>query len=483
MGLSTLDVPTSPHRRRAADPGYFKIEEEHLLQFWESESTRPVIEGASSESQADLEAMSDRSLFDLLNHPFRPREEIRREQFERVREIVELAYNEVPVYAEKYRAVGFKPGDLKTWEDFERLPVITKDELMAADLNHRLSRRWPAEQLFSTRTFGSSGRTLKLKVNSEAILRDTLQGVRQFWLQSGLKYDRDHLTAMIYTVPWWYESVGGDFPTAFISGLITPEAVCRILNDLKPHVISCYPTNLKALIPFWGAMNRGNLGLVIVHSESSSPAERRRWSTELGVPVRDEYSSEEATRIALELPCGHYHVCEDAVYLEALDPETYRPQRPGTPGLAVVTNLLNEAMPFIRYVQGDYVTRPAKPGRCLIGWSQLASVNGRVNDSFINRKGREVPAGTILDLTYRWMFDTGVNLEEFELAQKAPDVVRATMQIAASVPPSKVEGALHHLGDLLRVCLGHPVGVEAEVVPKFPRRPGKRRPIRRDFVP
>ena len=396
---------------------------------------------------------------------------------------MELAYDEVPVYAEKYRAVGFKPGDLKTWEDFERLPVITKDELMAAFPDRCLSRRWPAEDLFSTRSFGSSGKTLLIMVNQEAILRDTLQEVRQLWLQSGLKYSRDHLTAMIYTIPWWFETIGDDFSTAFISGLIAPEAVSHILNDLKPHIISCYPTYLRALIPFWESIDRSNLDLAIIHSESSSSMERRRWSAALGIPVRDEYSSEEATRIALELPCGHYHVCEDAVCLEVLDPEMYRPQPPGTPGLAVVTNLLNEAMPFIRYVQGDYVTWPAEPGRCLIGWSQLASIDGRVNDSFINREGREVPAGTILDLTYRWMFDAGVNLEEFELIQKAPDAIRATMQVDASVPRSKVEGSLHHLHDLLRVCLGHPLEVEAEVVPSFPRRPGKRRPIRREFTP
>lgn len=394
-----------------------------------------------------------------------------------------MAYDEVPVYAEKYRAVGFKPSDLKTWEDFERLPVVTKDDLIGPSPERFLSRRWKLEDLSSTRTFGSSGKTLTIKVDLEAILQDTLQGVRQFWLQSGLKYSRDHMTAMIYTVPWWFESIGDDFRSAFISGLITPETSSRILNELKPHIISCYPTNLKALLPFRDSIDRSNLYLAIIHSESSSPLERRRWSAELGVPVRDEYSSEEGTRIALEMPCGHHHVCEDAVCLEVLDPKTHQPQSPGTPGLAVITNLLNTAMPFIRYVQGDYVTRPVEPGRCLFGWSQLTSIDGRVNDSFITRDGREVPAGTILDLTYRWMFDAGVSLEEFELLQKAPDAIHATLQVAASVPASKVDGSLHHLGDLLRVCLGHPVKVEAQVVPHFPKRPGKRRPIRRDFTP
>jgi phenylacetate-CoA ligase len=112
----------------------------------------------------------------------------------------------------------------------------------------------------------------------------------------------------------------------------------------------------------------------------------------------------------IELPCGHYHVCEDSVHLDVLDLETLQPQLPGRSGLAVVTNLLNEAMPFICYVQGDYVTRPENPEPCEINWSQIASIDGRLNDAFINRAGRKVPAGSILDATYRWMFDCELHL-------------------------------------------------------------------------
>ena len=196
---------------------------------------------------------------------------------------------------------------------------------------------------------------------------DTLQGIRQMWLQSGMKYRPEHLTAMLYTVPWWFDAIDGDFPSAFISGLIAPRMVGQILDEMRPHILSCYPTNLKALLPHWDSMDRSNLYMAIVHSEGSTPAERQEWSKKLGIPVLDEYSSEEATRMALELPCGHYHVCEDAVHLEVLHPHTLAPQADGDSGLAVVTNLLNEAMPFIRYVQGDYVTRPKVASPCAPG--------------------------------------------------------------------------------------------------------------------
>lgn len=452
------------------------------MQYWESEGTRPQFTGGSWEGGVALTDLSQKYLSRCFHHPFQSLDEIRAGQFDRIRFLVDLAYREIPVYAEKYRAAGFHPNDLRSWQDYERLPVITKDELVEAFPERCVSRRWPLEELFSTRSSGSSGKTLLIKVNEEAILVDTLQGVRQFWLQSGLKYGRDHLTAHIYTVPWWFDKVGDSFPTAFISSLIAPDAISDILGELKPQVISCYPTNLKAIMPYWGRFDHSDIYLAVIHSEGSTRIERREWSKDLGIPVLDEYSSEEATRIALELPCGHYHVCEDSVYLEVLDPQTHQAKADGEAGLAVVTNLLNEAMPFIRYCQGDYVTRPRSADRCLVGWSQLASVDGRVNDSFINRYGRVIPAGTILDVSYRWMFDVGIHLKGFELIQKQPDEIQAVLTVDDHVAAAMVQSSLDHLQKLLHVCMSHPVIVDAEVTRNLPKREGKSRPIRRAFA-
>jgi phenylacetate-CoA ligase len=455
-----------------------KSQEQRRLLYWESEVTRPHIQGASSQADDALKELSQWYLPKCLQHPFRPLEDIRAEQFKRIQHLVELAYNDIPVYANKYRAAGFKPSDLKSWADYERLPIITKDELVEAFPHQCVNPRWPIEDLFSTRSSGSSGKTLLIKVNLDAILLDTVQGIRQLWLQSGLKYSRDQLAAHVYTVPWWFESVGGDFSTAFISGLIPPQTVSAILDELGPHVLSCYPTNLKALLPYWDDFDRSNLYLAVVHSEASSPLERQSWTKQLGVPVLDEYSSEEATRIALELPCGHYHVCEDSVYLEVLEPETLRPQEDGTAGLCVVTNLLNEAMPFLRYSQGDHVTRPVIAAECLVGWSQLASLDGRINDSFVNAVGRVVPAGTILDLMYRWMFDAGVHFREFELIQRKPDEVELFLVTDGPFEDSRIRASMSHMQDLLEVCMDHPVTVKMHIVRGFPKRAAKRRPIR-----
>lgn len=451
------------------------------MEIWESDHTRPPQTIPSEPLKRAVRDAFDSGFASCMRHPFRPAQEIRQQQLQRIKALVQLAYDEIAVYGDKYRAAGFAPSSLRTWEDVQNIPPITKAELMAAFPDRCVHPRFDAAQLYKTRSSGSSGQTLAIRVDRNAIALDTVQGVRQFALQSSLRYGPDDLLTYIYTVPWWIDSIDGRFRSAFISGLMPPAAVARHLRRLAPQVLSCYPTNLHSLLPHAHRLKQGALHLAVVHSEQSAPAARRVWSERLGVPVLDEYSSEEATRIALELPCGHYHICEDTVHLDVLDPATMRPQAPGRSGLAVVTNLLNEAMPFIRYVQGDTVSRPAAPEPCAIQWSQLASVDGRANDTFVNKHGREIPSGSVLDLTYRWMYDCAINLREFELLQVAPDRVRATFVPYPDVSEAQLRASVRHLEELLELCLEHHVQLDARLGDVSASKTGKRRPIRRGF--
>jgi phenylacetate-CoA ligase len=53
---------------------------------------------------------------------------------ERLKEVCAYAYERSPFYRAKWGS--FEPGDLKTFEDFERLPVIEKNELRADQAAH-----------------------------------------------------------------------------------------------------------------------------------------------------------------------------------------------------------------------------------------------------------------------------------------------------------------------------------------------------------
>jgi phenylacetate-CoA ligase len=388
----------------------------------------------------------------------------------------------VPFYREKYDMFGIRPEAITDLNDLHSLPLVTKEELTKVSVDKLLSteyRNGRKASLFSTFSTGTSGRVIQVKADLDAVLRDTLQGIRQFRLQSEGSYTPSHTVCEIGTFPWWFPSVEGSYQKVFVSNLLSRRKILNILQDVRPNIISSYPTTLWQMAA--SGPLPGNMYLVVTNSEQSASCEREALAKHLGTPVLDEYSSEEATRIALEMPCGHYHVCEDAVYLEVLDPTTLEPQETGKPGLVVVTNLLNEAMPFIRYIQGDYVTLPSTDKPCDISWSQLAAVDGRINDSFVNQHGNTITSGKLLDLSYRWIYECRLEIQEFELIQKGTKSV-----VVRIVPRTKVWGAMRRkcldgLTDLLRCCVGHSVDVQMEVVDCLGSGSGKRRPIRREF--
>lgn len=406
-------------------------------------------------------------------------DELQFRQLERIKHLVKIAYK-IPIYREKYKAAGFSPEDLKSWEDYHRLPCVTKDELIEAFPNRCVNPDFNLSDLFATRSSGSSGKTLRILVDPNAIISDTIQGVRQFWLQTGGNYYPDDVVAHIYTVPWWVDNIDGDYQSIFISSLIPPIEIAKILDEIRPDILSLYPSNLATILPYLSRSVKSSLRMVVVHSELSSSQERLEFSARIGCPVLDEYSSEELTRIALELPCGHYHVCEDTVRLDVLNDKG----QIITEGIGIVcaTNLLNEAMPFIRYLQDDLVEIRSTSCCELISWRQLASVQGRVNDSFITPSGKVVPAGTLLDITYRWMFDTNINIQEFELIQIKPNCIQVNLfEPSLQNHPEMFALSREHLVELMRRVFGEEVEVEFQIASHLSETKGKRRPIRRAF--
>jgi phenylacetate-CoA ligase len=328
-------------------------------------------------------------------------------QFKRIKELVNHAYKTVPLYREKYSAAGFSPGDLKTWKDFEALPILTKDEIIECFPKKSVSSKHNLE--FTTRSSGSSGKFVTIVVSPDAVYRDTMQGARQFYFQSGGKYGPDDLALFIYTCTWWVSSIDGDYKTAFLPTTIKVEEAAKVIRKLKPKILSLYPTYLFKFYEKKIPLKKFGVKLIIVHSEQSSLHERKEISKFMGIPVLDEFSSEELTRIALECPYRKYHLEEDACYVEIVNSKNKKKVKPGEQGLLIGTNLLNEGTPIIRYFQGD-TAHIVKNKKCLCGsnFRIFGAVYGRYMDSIVDNNGEVIPASCFMDLAYNWYLESGI---------------------------------------------------------------------------
>ena len=98
----------------------------------------------------------------IKNFPYNDYKKIQEWQLKRISEIVDYAYENIPLYHKKYSEIGYRKGMIKTWEDYEKLPILYKNELIEGFPNEIVK---DIEDFnLSTRSSGSSGQFVTFKM-------------------------------------------------------------------------------------------------------------------------------------------------------------------------------------------------------------------------------------------------------------------------------------------------------------------------------
>ena len=166
--------------------------------------------------------------------------------------------------------------------------------------------------------------------------------------------------------------------------------------------------------------------MVGTNSERSSQEERRSYAAVFGVPVLDEYSSEELSLIAGECREGRYHLVEDSAYAEVAEPDAQ-----GF-GRLVGTSFGNRRMPFLRYDQGDVVRLSHTGPVCGCGtrFRQLDAFRGREDEALHDGPDARVSSDAVLGLCDRTLVPAPSNVRQYQIVQVAPDRVQLRVQLA-----------------------------------------------------
>lgn len=134
------------------------------------------------------------------------------------------------------------------------------------------------------------------------------------------------------------------------------------------------------------------LRVVSATGEPLFPHQRELIERVFGVPVSVEYGARDAGLMALQSPDGVLLQMSETHIIEVLDEAGL----PADEGEAVITSLVSEAQPFIRYRTGDVVrrNRSADPGGRGLG--VLDAVIGRQTDFIVAADGRIMHALAVI---------------------------------------------------------------------------------------
>ena len=291
-------------------------------------------------------------------------------------------------YSEVYKKAGIT--GVSTPEDFAKIPFTDKADLRNA---YPLGiQAVPDEQV--VRIHSTSGPTGK-----PVIIPYTAKDVDDWATMFARCYEIAGITAKdrIQITPGyglWTAGIGFQAGCEKLGAMAIPmgpgntDKQLQMMIDLESTVIcatSSYALLLAEEINRRGLRDQIKLKKGVIGSERWSEAKRKYIADALGIELYDIYGLTEIYGPGIGINCPGetgMHVFDDYLYMEIINPETGEVLPDGEEGEIVLTTLVKEGAPLIRFRTHD-LSRII-PGECHCGrtYPRLDIIKGRSDDMF-----------------------------------------------------------------------------------------------------
>lgn len=291
-------------------------------------------------------------------------------------------------YGKLYREKGIE--EISSQEEFENLPFSSKDDLRNA---YPLGiQAVPDEDV--VRIHSSSGTTGK-----PVIIPYTAKDVDDWAVMFARCYETAGITNKdrIQITPGyglWTAGIGFQAGCEKLGAMAIPmgpgntEKQLQMMIDLQTTVItatSSYALLLSEEINKRGLKDKINLKKGVFGSERWSDKMRASIQESLGIELYDIYGLTEIYGPGIGINCSKnsgIHYWDDYIYIEIIDPVTGKPVPDGEEGEIVITTLVKEGAPLIRFRTHD-ISRII-PGQCPCGsnYPRIDIIKGRSDDMF-----------------------------------------------------------------------------------------------------
>lgn len=291
-------------------------------------------------------------------------------------------------YGKMYREMGIT--GVGSQEDFEKLPFSSKDDLRNA---YPLGiQAVPDEEV--VRIHSSSGTTGK-----PVIIPYTAKDVDDWAVMFARCYETAGITNKdrIQITPGyglWTAGIGFQAGAEKLGAMAVPmgpgntDKQLQMMMDLKSTVLtatSSYALLLAEEIDKRGLKDKIYLKKGVFGSERWSEKKREYIREKLGIELYDIYGLTEIYGPGIGINCdkqGGMHYWDDYIYIEIIDPKTGEPLPDGEEGEIVITTLVKEGAPLLRFRTHD-ISRII-PGECPCGRKhpRLDIIKGRSDDMF-----------------------------------------------------------------------------------------------------
>ena len=322
------------------------------------------------------------------------RAEMRELQSERLRELVQRVYNNVPFYQKKMDNAGLKPTDIKSIDDISKLPFTSKQDLRD---NYPFGLfAVPMKDI--VRVHASSGTTGKPTTvgytrNDIEIWKEV---VARCFTMCGI--GKDDIMQVAYGYGLFTGGLGAHYGAEEVGASVIPisggntRRQLQLMSDYGVTALACTPSYAlhlaDAMAEHGYSLKDMKVKKGVFGAEPWTENMRLELERKWGIHAFDIYGLSEVMGPGVSNDCEFHsglHVNEDHFFPEIVHPDTKQPVTEGEMGELVFTTLTKEGIPLIRYNTRDLSSLNYEKCECGRTLVRMKKITGRSDDMLIIR--------------------------------------------------------------------------------------------------
>ncbi|MDE7099115.1 MAG: phenylacetate--CoA ligase [Ruminococcus sp.] len=291
-------------------------------------------------------------------------------------------------YGEVYKSLGIT--GINSQEDFEKLPFSEKKQLRNAyPLGIMACNESEIVRIHSSS--GTTGQPVIIPYTAKDVDDWAIMFARCYEMAGITNKDRIQITP---GYGLWTAGIGFQAGCEKLGAMAVPmgpgntEKQLKMMIDLHTTVItatSSYALLLAEEIQKQGLRDKINLKKGVFGSERWSDTMRKRIHDELGIELYDIYGLTEIYGPGIGINCQYdsgIHYWDDYIYIEIIDPVTCEPVPDGCEGEIVITTLVKEGAPLLRFRTHDLSRIIPDECQCGSKYPRIDIIKGRSDDMF-----------------------------------------------------------------------------------------------------
>jgi phenylacetate-CoA ligase len=366
------------------------------------------------------------------------REKLSHLQNERLRNMIERIYFNVPFYRKKLQEAGIEPGDIKSVEQLKNLPFTIKTDLRD---NYPFGLfAVPSSEI--VRVHASSGTTGKPTVvgYTRKDLSTWSEVMARTLTSAGA--GKNDVVHVAYGYGLFTGGLGAHYGAEKIGATVLPmsggntKRQLQLMQDFGSTILACTPS--YALFMAEAMEEEGirpqdlKLKAGVFGAEPWTEEMRKQIESKLKILAIDIYGLSEIIGPGVAAECEHQcglHVFEDHFIPEIIDPTTLEVLPYGEVGELVFTTVTKEALPLLRYRTRDLSRLTLDKCECGRTIVRMDKCLGRSDDMLIVRGVNVFPSqieSVLLDMSetkphYLLIVDRVNNLDILEIWVEVDD--------------------------------------------------------------